>query len=201
MLSLAIQAGGGSRRMGQDKALLDFDGQPLILRIVRRLTPLADEIFVTTDRRAGYESLGIPLISDILAGRGALGGLYTALKAARHPLVAIVACDMPFVSAELLAYQRDLLNAGSFDAVMPCSSAGFEPFHSIYRKSSFIPIVETALEAGLWRVEDAFSRANVRFLTPSEIECYDPSGLTFTNVNTPKDLELALRHISAPPSK
>ncbi len=86
MLTVAIQAGGESRRMGQDKALLPFLGQPLIVRVIERLKLLADEILVTTNHPQAYQFLGLPLYPDQQPGRGALGGLYTALNAASHPL-------------------------------------------------------------------------------------------------------------------
>ena len=95
MLTLAIQAGGRSSRMGKDKALLDFGGQPLIQQVLSRLESLADETIVTTNHPEDYHFLGFPLIPDVIPDRGALGGLYTALNAASHPLVAVVACDLP----------------------------------------------------------------------------------------------------------
>src|SRR5512133_485450 len=92
MLTVAIQAGGESRRMGQDKALVPFLGQPLIQRVVTRLQPIADEMFITTNRLADYSFLSLPLISDTCSGHGPLGGLYTSLISASQPLVGLVAC-------------------------------------------------------------------------------------------------------------
>ena len=108
MLTVVIQAGGESRRMGQDKALIPFLGDHLIQRVRGRVAPLADELLVTTNQPQGYRFLGLPLFPDLIPGRGALGGLYTALSAASQPLVAVVACDMPFVNAEMLAAGRDM---------------------------------------------------------------------------------------------
>ena len=105
MLSLVIQAGGQSRRMGQDKALLPFLGRPLVSRVIDRLASLADEVLVTTNQPEAYAFLGLPLLPDLKPGRGALGGLYTAVASAGSPLVAVVACDMPFVSPEVIYSQ------------------------------------------------------------------------------------------------
>ena len=88
--------------MGEDKALKPFLGRPLIQRVIDRLTPIADELIVTTNRPAEYAFLNLRLVPDLKPGRGALGGLYTAIASAAHPLVAVVACDMPFASHNVL---------------------------------------------------------------------------------------------------
>ena len=95
MLTICVQAGGESSRMGQDKALMPFLGRPLIQRVTDRLAPIADEVIVTTNHPEDYRFLGLPLFPDLKPGRGALGGLYTALSSATCESVAVVACDMP----------------------------------------------------------------------------------------------------------
>jgi molybdopterin-guanine dinucleotide biosynthesis protein A len=192
MFTIVIQAGGESRRMGEDKALLDFRGQPLILRVLRRLAHLADEILVTTNRPEAYPFLQIPCIPDLLPGHGALGGLYTALGAAHHPLVAVIACDMPFASADLLVFERDILSSGPYAAVIPRTPLGLEPFHAVYRKAACLPLVQAALEKGLRRVDSWMGEADIRQLTSEEIARYDPHGLAFLNINTPEDLAEAI---------
>ncbi|RME08873.1 MAG: molybdopterin-guanine dinucleotide biosynthesis protein MobB, partial [Anaerolineae bacterium] len=78
MLSVVIQAGGRSSRMGQDKALMPFLGEPLVRRVLRRLRPLADELLITTNNPQDYPPLGVRLVPDVIPDRGALGGLLTA---------------------------------------------------------------------------------------------------------------------------
>ena len=109
MLSIVIQAGGQSQRMGQDKALMPFLGRPLIQRVIERLTPIADEVLVTTNNPEDYRFLGLPLFPDLKPARGALGGLYTALSSAACEAVAVVACDMPFASGALIEAASRLL--------------------------------------------------------------------------------------------
>ena len=203
MITLAIQAGGESRRMGQDKALLPFLGRPLILRVVERLAAFADEILVTTNQPADYAFLGLPLFADLQPGRGALGGLYTALHAAQHPLVAVVACDMPFASRALFEYERDLLVETGADVVIPSSAEGaehslsLEPLHAVYRRATCLLAIEDALAAGEWKLISWFPKVKVRTLTPAETTRHDPQGaehslsLTFLNLNTPEEFHLA----------
>jgi len=188
MLTLVIQAGGESRRMGQDKALLPFQGRTLIERVLRRVAHLADEVLVTTNKPEGYRFLGLPLVPDVIPGRGALGGLYTALSAASQPLVAVVACDMPFVSLELLSFERDLLLQEGYDAAIPRTAGGTEPFHAFYRGETCLPHIQAAIQADKWRVDAWYAKANVRLLGPEETRPYDPQGLAFWNVNTPEEL-------------
>lgn len=175
--------------MGQDKALLDFNGRPLIQRVYEQLAPVANEVLITSNQEGVYAFLQVPVIPDVIPGRGALGGLYTALVAATHPLVAVIACDMPFASAKLFTYQHQLLERNtSFDATVPLSADGFEPFHAIYRKESCLPALKTAIDSGEWRIRPWLERLHLRRLTPEEITSFDPTGQAFININTPADL-------------
>lgn len=193
MLTLAIQAGGESRRMGSDKALLPFLGQPMILRLLNRLASIADEVLVTSNQPEKYRFLGLSPIPDLLPGFGALGGLNTALSAAGHPYVAVVACDMPFASPELFAVELAILRETGADAVIPRSEAGTEPFHAVYRCDTCLPHIQTALDAGKRRVDAWFSQVNIRYLAPPEYLPYDPDQRAFLNINTIEELEKAER--------
>jgi len=191
MLTIAIQAGGQSSRMGQDKALLSFLGQPLIQRVLDRVKHLTADILVTTNHPEGYRFLGVPLVPDILPGTGALGGLYTALKTARNPFIAVIACDLPFVNPKLLTACLDILIAANFDAAIPSTPYGLEPIHAVYRRETCLPAVEAALRANQRRVIAWHETANIRILTPDEITPIDPLGITFWNVNTPEEFQKA----------
>ena len=187
-LSVIIQAGGGSQRMGQDKGLVNFLGQPLIARVAQRLRPIAAELLVTTNRPQEYASLGLPLFGDLLPGMGALGGLYTALSAAAYPLAAVVACDMPFANPVLLAAEGEWLLQAGFDLVLPRTASGLEPFHAVYRRRACLPHIQAALAAGKRRVDSWFGAVKVGEFLPAEILKYDPLQLAFLNVNTPSEL-------------
>jgi molybdopterin-guanine dinucleotide biosynthesis protein A len=191
MLSVVIQSGGKSLRMGQDKGLVSFLGKPLIERVLGRVAHLGSETLVTTNNPEAYRFLDLPLFLDIYPDRGALGGLYTALNSARNPHVAVVACDMPFVSAELLAAELDLLVRDHSDAVIPRTEGGTEPFHAVYQRERCLPAVRAAIEEDNWRVDTWFSRVNLGYMLPEEIVRYDPDQLAFWNVNTPEDLQRA----------
>jgi len=191
MLTVCIQAGGQSSRMGEDKALKTFLGRPLVQRVVERLTPLADEVILTTNRPDDYAFLKVPLFSDLKPGRGALGGLYTAIASASNPIVAVVACDMPFASARFFEEATRLLEDEEADVVIAKSEEGYEPLHAVYRRETCLPAIEAAIDADLWKVVAWFPQVKVRVLTSDEIKRYDPSGLAFWNVNTPEEFAKA----------
>jgi len=191
MLSLAIQAGGDSSRMGQDKALMPFLGQPLITRVIERLSTLSDDIFITTNHPQGYEFLDLRLVPDRIPGGGALGGLFTALEAARRVYVAVVACDMPFASLSLFRFAWDTMLEEAPDAVVPSTGKGIEPFHALYRRETCLPLVEAAIEAGESKLIAWFPRSGIRILTPEETSRYTANGLAFLNLNTPEEFRLA----------
>lgn len=192
MLSVVIQAGGRSSRMGQDKALMPFLGEPLVRRVLRRLRPLADELLITTNNPQDYPPLGVRLVPDVIPDRGALGGLLTALSAARFPLVAVVACDLPFVSPAVLAAARDrLLTDPSLDAVIPRTDRGLEPLCAVYRRESCLPPIRAAIAADRWRAIAWHDEARIGTLEGADLQPLDPQGLAFFNVNTPDEFRRA----------
>ncbi len=177
--------------MGQDKALMPFLGRPLIARLVERLNGLADELLVTTNHPAEFVFLGLPLFTDLLPGMGALGGLFTALSAAHQALVAVIACDMPFVRPDLLRAQCDLLQRAGADAVVPRSQEGLEPLHAIYRREACLPAVRAALDSGERRMVGWFPAVKVRVMELPEVAVFDPDLRSFINLNRPEDFHQA----------
>lgn len=191
MLTVVIQAGGESSRMGANKALIPFLGEPLITRVLKRVAPLADELLVTTNHPEKLKFLEVPLVEDVMLGQGALGGIYTALCVAKYPLVAVVGCDMPFINPDILAVERDLLIAANWDAIIPSSDEGMEPFHAIYRQETCTPAVKVSLEAGNKKVTSWLSKMQVYVMEPDEVSMYDPGFELFINVNTPEEFRKA----------
>jgi molybdopterin-guanine dinucleotide biosynthesis protein A len=191
MISLVIQAGGQSRRMGEDKALKLFLGRPLIQRVVERLRPIADEVFVTTNNPEKYTFLGLRLVPDLFPGLGTLSGLYTALASASSSIVAVVGCDMPFASAELLVEAARILVQEDVDLVVPRTIEGLEPLHAVYRRDTCLPVVRSAVESNQLKVIDWFPLVRVREQTLEEVTRIDPSGLTFWNLNTLEEFNQA----------
>jgi molybdopterin-guanine dinucleotide biosynthesis protein A len=173
--------------MGLDKALKPFLGRPLVQRVIDRLSSIADEIIVTTNRPDDYSFLGLRLFPDLKPDRGALGGLYTAIASATHPHVAVVACDMPFASPMLIEAMSRLLVEKEADVAIAKSGDYYEPLHSVYRRETCLPAIESAINADKWKVIAWFPQVKVHTLSPDDVQKYDPSGLAFWNVNTPEE--------------
>lgn len=79
-LPVYILAGGKSSRLGRDKALVEIGGEPLLVRVIRSLEPVAASVTVVADRLGKYRDLGIETIADLQPDLGPLGGLQTALS-------------------------------------------------------------------------------------------------------------------------
>ena len=187
-----------SARMGEDKALKPFLGRPLIQRVIDRVTPIADEIIITTNRPAEYEFLNLRLVPDLKPGRGALGGLYTAIASAASPLVAVVACDMPFASPMFFEGALKLMIEEEADVVIAKTDEGYEPIHALYRRGTCLRAIESAIDADQWKVISWFPKVKVRLLAPDEVKSFDPLGLCFWNLNTPEEFVEAEKRAQLP---
>jgi molybdopterin-guanine dinucleotide biosynthesis protein A len=173
-----VLAGGRSSRMGLDKALLEVEGATLIERIAGQVRRAAGSATIIGPAER-YSHLGFPVVADLVEGLGPLGGLYTALSATRADWNLIVACDLPEVSAELLA---DLLEAAERcgrRALVPSSRAGLEPLCAVYHRSLLREVVRAINHKAL-KMQDFVSEIGAA-MWPA------PEGAWFRNVNTPAD--------------
>lgn len=194
-VTVVIQAGGESRRMGQSKATVPFGGRPMICRLIERLSPAADELVITTNEAERlqfvhemYPDLNIRLVKDECDYRGALPGLYTAIKSATSPYVAVVACDMVLASASLVRGEAIEMNEKGTDVVVPVNKHGFEPFHALYRKETCLPAIKQRLDEGNKRAQSFFDLVNVEEFPQARVLETSPMGGCFVNANTPEEL-------------
>lgn len=180
----AILAGGKSSRMGRDKALLDFDGQPLVAHISQILAPIFDEIIVVT---AKWETVAdLPAVADTFAGRGPLGGIHAALSHFGEPTF-VVACDMPYLNADFI---RTLIHDFDGQTRVPLSENGFEPLHAVYAATS-LPTFENYLriEGKMPPLRRVLEEIGATFIAPEIARRFDEDLKMFENWNTPEDIE------------
>jgi molybdopterin-guanine dinucleotide biosynthesis protein A len=186
MISIAVQAGGRSSSMGRDKALIPLAGKRLIEHVLERVRDFTDDLFVTTNQSQALEDLQVRLVSDEIPGQGALFGLQTALNAARHDHVLIVACDMPFLQQGLIEHLLSLV--GQADVIVPELEGNYEPLLAIYRASACLPAIETSLHEQKYRMISFFPAVKIMPVRPEVIDQYDFRHLSFFNINTPQDV-------------
>jgi molybdenum cofactor guanylyltransferase len=196
-----VLAGGESSRMGRDKALLEFDGVPLVVRTVRLVEAAAGSAAVVASPKT-YGALGLRVIADDWPGAGPLGGIATALRASQFSWNLIVACDLPYLSEEWLKHLVSRALSTRADAVVPMSERGAEPLCAMYHKNCEAAI-RGALGRGMRKVTEALQGVCIDSIEPGEWKAFDSDGMLFKNMNSPADYEEAVVRLSgeAKPSK
>ncbi len=188
--SVAIMAGGKSSRMGTDKAFVELMGKPMIEHLLARVSDLGQaETLLITNHPKDYNHLKLPIYSDIIPDKGPLGGIYTAIHHSSNDYTLVIACDMPFISPELMRYMVGL-RSGAFDVIVPRVQERPQGLIAVYSKTCLAPIREH-LDAGRLRVFGFYGDVSVRYVDEAEYQSLDSKGLSFYNVNTPADLEKA----------
>jgi len=187
LVTLSVLAGGKSSRMGKDKALLPFLGIPLIERIVSRLCLITGEVIVATDNPDLYSSYDWKIVVDEVKETGPLAGIYASFKAASFPLVAVVACDMPFVSEMLFKILMRECQDKKTDAAVPASPRGLEPMHAVFCKESCLPIIKESFDTGELEIKKWINKLNLLVLGRDEVSQIDPNFAMFVNVNTQEE--------------
>ena len=159
-----VLCGGAGRRLGADKALVSFDGLPLVERVAGRLATFADPIFVA---RGALPPLDVRYehLLDAVPDSGPLGGIVAALRASTRPLLAVVAVDMPFASPEVFHALRTAWRGE--DAVVAVDRFGPQVLHALYARSA-LPPLEAALSRRDLSVIDALGALNVRTLNADD---------------------------------
>ena len=184
-----IQAGGRSTRMGgQPKALMELGGKRIVERVVDALGAVLADLLVVTNTPERYAFLGLPMVPDRYSDGGALGGIFTGLDAARGDAAFTVACDMPFLSPDVM--RLVLARAGEADVVIPRVDGQYETMHALYTKAC-LPAMETRLRAGQLKIVGFFPDVRVLEIAAAAVARHRAPEVAFMNVNTPDELARA----------
>ena len=186
-----ILAGGASRRMGRNKALLELAGQTLAERVREALRPLCGEILLVANDPEPYAFLDLPVVPDLEPGQGPLMGLYSGLNAASGQLALAVAVDMPFLTPDFLRLLIE--HAPGYDVVVPEADGQLHPLCAAYRPATCLPAIADALARGQRRLIAFHPQVRVRRLPETELRRISPDLRTLMNVNTPAELDRARR--------
>jgi molybdopterin-guanine dinucleotide biosynthesis protein A len=191
-----ILAGGQSRRMGFNKALIDVNGRPIISILIDQVRQLTSQIVISSNDDCSYRFLNFPVVPDRFAGCGPLAGLHAAMRWNDCSLYIVLACDLPNLQVRLL---RSLVSlAEGFDAAIPRTNDGVaHPLCAVYRRTC-LPAIEQALEKGSNKFIETFldNALAVRWVGPDEGVYEQPD---LANINTPADLQKLRRRRAGDP--
>jgi len=180
-------------RLGRPKALERVGGLSLLGRVISCIQPLCLEVIVVTRedqlRPLSLAGLQATIATDLISGRGPLGGLYTGLKLAKTEHCLVVACDMPFLNQGLLSHLLGM--AREADIIAPKVGGLTEQLHTLYAQETCLPAIEQLMAQGKSRVASLFEIVRVKFVAEPEIRQLDPELLSFFNVNTEADFQQA----------
>jgi len=196
----AILAGGRATRLhGVDKGGLVIGGRTIRDRQLDALSGLVDDVFLVGGPAAdpsacswSDDRAGVPHVPDLVAGRGPLGGIQTALHhAGDAACTLIVACDLPFVARPFLAFLlARALEADAADVVVPRSGDRLHPLCATYNRR-VREVVDRRVASGALAVQALFDEVRVDIVEPEVVATFDPEGIMFWNVNTPDEYERA----------
>jgi len=186
-----ILSGGKNRRMGENKAFLPVNGERLIDRTVRLFRAIFQEVIIVTSSPSDYLDQDAVIVTDILPGKGALGGIYTGLFYAREEYAFIAACDIPFLNRAFLEHM--ISQTAEYDIIVPAPPDGLQPLHAIYARCC-LPVIRGLLERDRLKITGFYPGHRLLTFSPEVIRSFDPEGRMFMNVNTPEDLR-NLEHI------
>lgn len=187
-LTVVIQAGGKSSRMGESKPLLPFLGVPLIQRILEIVHPIAQEVIIVSNNHSELDFLQVAIVNDSIPDKGAIGGLYTAMDVSKNDYVAVVACDLPFVNPALLLAGLKLLKLSGSDVAIPrIKDDYYEPLHAVYRRDTCRSAIYQSINNNQRRLISWFPTVNVIEMDHAFCKQIDPEGHAFLNINTKED--------------
>jgi len=180
-----ILVGGRSRRLGRDKALVEFGGRPLFERVLALFRDRFDRVLLVGGRGERFAAYGVPVIEDLYPG-SALGGLYTGLFRCATEYAFVSPCDLPYPSGALVDHLCAMRRGA--DAVVPVWRNCFETLFALYGRNCLDPM-RRLLASGNLRVYDLYPQIRVRYVAGEELDQLAPGGRAFVNINTPEEYE------------
>lgn len=187
-----VLAGGASRRMGRDKAVLDIGGLPLLRHVVARLRTVVQDVTVVGPQT--LEALNVParIVPDEIPGHGPVAGLVTGLRAVASEWAVVVACDMPLLSPALLDRMCERARTDrEADVIVVETTRGIEPLHAVYRRTA-LPIAAGYLDSGQRSMRGLLAALRREVVPRELVATLDPHGRSCFNANTPDDWRLVV---------
>ncbi|RUM47803.1 MAG: molybdenum cofactor guanylyltransferase [Hydrogenothermus sp.] len=195
-LSCIVLAGGKSKRMGKDKAFLDFKGKPFLRHILEKLSEISDNIVVIVNKDfSNYSGIieGFPqvsLVKDLFPYEGPLNGVISAKNYVKHEKVLISTCDIPVISTELIKYLAGKIEG--YDMVLPIVNEKRQPFNTVYKKNS-LEIAENIFKNGNRSLMKWIDNLKKVVINENEIKNFKNAIYMYQSINTPEDYKNFLK--------
>lgn len=194
-----VLAGGGSTRFGRDKALVEMEGAPMLLRMRALLSSVSTDVHVISASHK-YAAIGVTGIPDRWEGQGPLAGIVTALLITEETSAAdwnlIIGCDMPFLTREWLSYLAERALVSNAEVVAPESVQGLEPLCACWRTSAAAKL-QDAFDSGTRKITQAMKQLQLEIVDEPDWKRFDSGGRLFWNMNTAADYDEAKRILEA----
>ncbi|MDC7996644.1 molybdenum cofactor guanylyltransferase [Gilvibacter sediminis] len=180
-----ILCGGNSKRMGADKAFLDYKGQTFLARIIAQIQPFCETVYLCGNKPS-YAEFGLEVVPDLIPDSGALGGLYSGLHRSETPWNLVLSCDAPLVDSEIM---ESLINSihPQLKAIHAQTAKDAHPLVGCYHQNC-LPIFEKAIKNGRLKLQPAVSACN-----PKTLEITGAQASKLRNINTPEDYKSLLK--------
>lgn len=187
-----ILAGGLSRRMGSNKALLQWNGSSVLEQIIQAMAPAVNSIIVSAGTNtAVYNALPYNCVQDHFPGKGPLAGLHAALDASETDWNLICACDMPLLDPSFFKGMKWLAESGQeHHAIVPRLAGRVHPLAGAYHKR-VLPELEQRLRHDRLKVTQWLEEIGCRYVDVDELESagvYEVA-IQLSNMNTPEEYE------------
>ena len=175
--------------MGQNKALLKVNDQPILQRVISAVAELSPDQYLVTNTPEAYQQFQLPVVKDAIPGKGALGGVYTALLQAQYDWVFVLACDMPFLDPGIITQLASSISP-AYDVVCLQHNGQLEPLHTFYHKSC-LPIIEKQLSLNKLKITRFFEAVNPCLIDTASLFQKETENNFLMNLNTRQDLAKA----------
>jgi len=178
-----ILAGGKSRRMGTNKALLAFQDKPLLQHMINRIEPFCDKVAIS-GQNSEYANFKVEMVPDLYPDCGPIAGIFSALKYTGSDWNLLVSVDVPFVNDEL--FLSLVSNIGEYDCIVPQHTSGVEPLIALYNRRT-LPVIEEMIKSGDYRLTNLLSKINTRYVDCCYLIKNHPR--LFMNINRMEDYQ------------
>jgi len=185
-----ILTGGGSRRMGRDKAMLPWQGTTMLQSLINKYSSTLGPVAVSVNEKGRFPFTGAAELCDPYPGLGPLNGIVSAFEETEHDHIFVTGTDLPWGDPKLAQRLFDLI--GDADAcIMRRGKKGIEPLFAVYGRACGA-CASDCLAQGKKSVFDMLEKVKVRFVEPEELEEFDLDHILM-NLNTAEEYDKAAK--------